>query len=230
MTKNPQGIAIVSGGLDSTVLAYYLAKDNQLNAIVSVNYAQRHAFSEMQCSAVTAQKLGVPRIALNLTSLGLVLNNSALTGNIAVPEGHYTDESMRLTVVPNRNMVLLAVATSIAVNRGCAFVAYGAHAGDHAIYPDCRPEFADAMATAMQLCDTAPPALMRPFLNMTKAQIVQLGHRLGVPFGDTYSCYNGEVAACGKCGTCVERLEAFAQNGLVDPIAYKDREAWRKYV
>jgi 7-cyano-7-deazaguanine synthase len=141
-----------------------------------------------------------------------------VTDGVAVPHGHYAAESMKATVVPNRNMILLAVAIGRAVAVGAEAVAYAAHAGDHTIYPDCRPEFVDALAQAALLCDWRPIQILRPFVSWTKGAIVREGVRLGVPFELTWSCYEGEERPCGKCGTCVERAEAFAQEGIVDPV------------
>lgn len=143
--------------------------------------------------------------------------------SIAVPEGHYEDESMKSTVVPNRNMILLSIATAGSIASGLEGVAYAAHAGDHAIYPDCRPAFADAMNEAIKLCDYTSQRLVRPFVSLTKADIVKAGAALGVPFERTWSCYNGGATHCGKCGTCVERIEAFKLAGVSDPTDYQIR-------
>lgn len=231
--KEPQkGIVILSGGMDSTVLAYHFARLRQLEALVSVFYGQRHS-REINCAQATAKRLCVPHIVLSMGALGVAFSNSALTckdNSIAVPHGHYAEDSMKATVVPNRNMILLSLAVGVAINRGAAFVAYGAHAGDHAIYPDCRPEFADAIAHAVSLCDWKPPHVLRPFIDMTKADIVRAGVRLNVHFDETWTCYEGGEVACGKCGTCVERLEAFALADTVDPLEYQDRISWRETV
>lgn len=221
-------IVILSGGLDSTVLAYYTAaalKDSLLGC-VSVDYGQRHRV-ELKCAIRTCAKLGVEHTLLNLGDLRSALSSSALTSQQPVPEGHYAEQSMQATVVPNRNMILLAIATGVAISKGADAVAYGAHSGDHAVYPDCRPEFAAAMDDAIRLCDYNPPKLCRPFIQKTKADIVKLGKELGVPFTDTWTCYNGGILACGRCGTCVERLEAFSEAEAEDPLAYKDREFWK---
>lgn len=128
---------------------------------------------------------------------------------------------MKLTVVPNRNMILLALAGAWAVSTKSEAIAYAAHAGDHAIYPDCRPEFAEAMQGALLLCDWHPVRIARPFLAMSKADLVKLGAELGVPFALTWSCYKGGDKHCGKCGTCVERREAFELAGVPDPTKYQ---------
>jgi 7-cyano-7-deazaguanine synthase len=224
-------IVILSGGLDSTVLAYYITKSNRhsLLGCVSVDYGQRHRV-ELTCAQRTARKLGVPHYLVDLTGLRSLLSRSALTSSQPVPEGHYAEDSMKATVVPNRNMILISIAVGIGISKGAEVVAYGAHSGDHAIYPDCRPEFAEALGKAVNLCDYNPPELLRPFIHKTKAEIVRIGADLDVPFTDTYTCYNGGMLACGKCGTCVERLEAFDIAGVKDPLEYQDREFWKTVV
>ena len=127
---------------------------------------------------------------------------------------------MKSTVVPNRNMIMLSLAAARAIAVGADGVAYAAHSGDHAIYPDCRPEFADAVAAALRICHYTPIELERPFVDMTKADIVRLGAELGVDFSKTWSCYKGGEKHCGKCGTCVERREAFRLAGVPDPTEY----------
>ncbi len=221
-------LVILSGGLDSTVLAYHLASqpDIQLVGAVSVDYRQRHRY-EILCAHRTADKLNIPHMVLDIPSMREFMPTSALTSMLPVPKGHYAADSMRATVVPNRNMILIALATGVAISLRADGIAYGAHSGDHAIYPDCRPEFADALANTIALCDENPPQLWRPFIEWSKADIVHRGLFLGVPWEDTWTCYEGVEpghypSACGTCGTCVERLEAFAKCGAVDPIPYRD--------
>jgi 7-cyano-7-deazaguanine synthase len=220
-------LVILSGGLDSTVLAYKYFHEAQLDGCVSVNYGQRHR-KELRSAQRTCELMSVPHYLLELADLRNVLSGSALTGSQPVPEGHYAEDSMKATVVPNRNMILIALAVGVAISTRSKFVAYGAHAGDHAIYPDCRPEFAAAVDSAVALCDYNPPQLVRPFINMTKASIVMLGKDLHVPFEQTWSCYKGGPYHCGRCGTCVERLEAFSLAGIEDPSQYIDRNYWKE--
>jgi 7-cyano-7-deazaguanine synthase len=220
-------IVILSGGMDSTVLAYHTAHSggHELIGCVSVNYGQRHS-KELDCAKATCVDLKVPHYLLELSNLRKFISSSALTGDQEVPEGHYAEESMKATVVPNRNMILLALATGVAITKGARVIAYGAHTGDHTIYPDCRPEFAGAMSQAIALCDWEPPTLARPFINISKADIVRMGLSLNVPFDQTWTCYKGGDRACGRCGTCVERLEAFNIVGATDPLTYEDRTSW----
>ena len=150
-----------------------------------------------------------------------LFGKSSLTdAETEVPEGGYREENMKSTVVPNRNMIMISVAAARAIAIGAGSVAYAAHSGDHAIYPDCRPEFADALAGALRLCHYFPIGLERPFVGMTKADIVRLGADLGVDFSKTWSCYKGGERHCGKCGTCAERKEAFRLAGIPDPTEY----------
>ena len=160
------------------------------------------------------------RIA-DLSAINPLLGNNSLSSDqTEIPEGHYEEESMKLTVVPNRNMIMLSVAVGWALALKFDAVAYGAHSGDHAIYPDCREEFAQALDRAVSLCDWHGMRLMRPFVKMDKGEIAKRGAALGVPFDLTWTCYKGGDVHCGKCGACQERREAFATHGIYDPVAF----------
>lgn len=214
-------VSLLSGGLDSTVLATFLKEVGNEVFTLSIDYGQRHA-KELSAAARVASALHLPHARVDLRSIRpLLLGSSQTDTRVAVPEGHYTDESMKLTVVPNRNMILLGVAVAAAIGQGADYVAYAAHAGDHAIYPDCRAEFVEAIGKAVALCDWKPPGLWAPFVMMTKAGIARLGASLGAPMYLTWSCYKGEELHCGKCGTCVERKEAFEDAGVADPTKYE---------
>lgn len=214
-------VVLLSGGLDSSTLVYSLKESADSVLALSILYGQRHAI-ELESARLVAQEAGVQHRVVDLgVAAASLLSGSALTGGEEVPHGHYAHESMKATVVPNRNMVLLALAGAAAISRGANAVAYAAHAGDHAIYPDCRPEFIHAMGRALDLADYEPLTLLTPFSDLTKADIVQLGDRLGVPFALTYSCYEGKEVHCGACGTCVERREAFELAGVEDPTLYQ---------
>ena len=217
---------VLSGGLDSSVLSYALKARGIPIKALTVLYGQRHSKEQGAASAI-AGKLHIEHKILALPELKQLLGSQCALVNddLQIPEGHYEDESMQQTVVPNRNMILLSLATAWSVAMECAGVAYAAHSGDHAIYPDCRPEFAEALAAAIALCDDHPQHLLRPFVGLTKAQIVSIGARLGVPFGLTWSCYKGADVHCGRCGTCTERIEAFQLAGVPDPTMYEDSKA-----
>lgn len=218
-----KAIAIVSGGMDSVTLAYLLASRGYTLHLLSFNYGQRHV-RELEYAARCAADLGAQHTIIDLSSITPLLSGSALTDNIDVPEGHYAALNMRLTVVPNRNAIMLSIAYAVAVAEGATVVATGVHAGDHPIYPDCRPEFIAAF-DAMELHATDGYAadglhLYAPFVHMSKAEIVALGASLFVPYEHTWSCYKGGDAHCGVCGTCVERREAFQLAGVADPTKY----------
>jgi len=215
-----QIVLIHSGGLDSTVLLHHLRAEGHALRTLSVHYGQKHA-RELDHAAAQAARLGIEHRMADLRPITPLLGASSLTSaDTAVPQGHYAEESMKATVVPNRNMLLLALATSWAISLRADGIAYAAHSGDHTIYPDCRPEFAEAMARAIGLADWHRVELIRPFVDWTKADIVRRGAELGVPFAETWSCYVGGDSHCGRCGTCIERREAFHLAGVPDPTAY----------
>lgn len=217
-------VVVLSGGMDSAVLLHHHLRGKEEVRAITINYGQRHDI-EVTHAQDLAQSLGVPWHCANLNQLCHTLPGSSQTDSIClVPEGHYAEESMKLTVVPNRNMILLAVAIGHAIAHQFDFVSYGAHAGDHAIYPDCRPEFAEALNNVAGLCDWRPISLLRPFVHLTKAGIAKLGAEMNVDFRKTYSCYKGGRVHCGRCGTCVERLLAFEEAGVPDTTEYLDRE------
>jgi 7-cyano-7-deazaguanine synthase len=215
-----RSILLLSGGLDSAVLLYHLKSCNIVVQTLSINYNQRHC-KELEAARVIALSSGVIHRVADISAISPLLAGSALTSDtISVPLGHYEDDTMKITVVPNRNMILLSIATGWAISTGFDSVAYAAHSGDHAIYPDCRAEFTDAMDTAMALCDWQPIKLIRPFVKWTKADIVRRGQELNVPMELTWSCYQGNDIHCGQCGTCVERREAFVLAGINDLTQY----------
>lgn len=219
---------VCSGGLDSVSLAHILAADHALSRIVSFDYGQRHR-KELDFARAASARLAVPFHPIDMRPVGAALTGSALTDEIDVPDGHYAEETMRVTVVPNRNAIMLTIAFGIAAAAGDDAVAAAVHGGDHFIYPDCRPGFTDAFA-AMQraaLDGYADVALHVPFVRKSKADIVAEGARAGTPFAETWSCYKGGVIHCGRCGTCVERREAFDLAGVADPTTYADPDYWR---
>lgn len=215
-------IIIISGGLDSTVLLYkQIAEGHEVKAL-SVNYGQKHK-RELLFAQVTCEKLGIEHQIVNLTEITKLLGGSSQTDqNIQVPDGHYAEESMKITVVPNRNMIMLSIAAGWAIATKSEVVCYGAHAGDHAQYPDCRIEFINELARALKLCDWNSIELEAPFANISKADIVKLGSELKVPFEKTWSCYKDGTIHCGVCGTCYERRLAFEEVGIIDPTPYLD--------
>jgi 7-cyano-7-deazaguanine synthase len=217
-----KALVLFSGGLDSTVLATQLKAEGAETRLLSIDYGQRHA-RELKRAEQIAKSLELSHQVLRLPDLGPLLGGSSLTDdNVELPEGHYAEESMKATVVPNRNMILLALAGGHALSIKFDTIAYAAHAGDHTIYPDCRPEFADAMETALGLADWEKLSLHRPFVHLSKTDLVKKGAQLGAPLHLTWSCYAGREIHCGKCGTCVERKEAFALAKIPDPTEYEN--------
>jgi 7-cyano-7-deazaguanine synthase len=217
-----RGVVIISGGMDSTTLLYDVVHRGYDISAVTFDYGQKHR-REIACAQQTSRKLSVPHRIVELPVLN-ELAPSALTRNEwAVPEGHYAEDVMKQTVVPNRNMVFLALAAAYAIGIGARSIFYGAHSGDHPIYPDCRPAFVSAMSTALHLADWSDLILEVPYLYLTKADILRIGLDLGVDYKETWTCYRGEEVACGTCGACTERLEAFRETGKEDPLAYAAR-------
>lgn len=219
-------LLILSGGLDSAV-ALWMLKPNV--RCLTFDYGQRHD-KEIGRARVLSEIAKVPHEVANISSLRPLISKGSVSGRDSVPEGHYAEESMKSTVSPNRNMIMISIAVAHAISVGCDKVVFGAHAGDHAIYPDCRGMFVEAMENAILLGNWDQVFLDAPFLHLSKADIVVKGSQLGVPFHLTWSCYNGRTLPCGKCGTCVERLEAFHLAGLADPLTYEDREWWRTQI
>jgi 7-cyano-7-deazaguanine synthase len=218
---------IFSGGIDSTTLLYKLLDEGKEVSTVTFNYGQRHR-PELEAAHTILQLLKLRGQGLNLNQAPgfneFMRGSSQVDTRIAVPEGHYADPSMKTTVVPNRNMVMLALAAAYCVSHDIHQLSYAAHAGDHAIYPDCRPAFVTAMDTALAQALYAEQSVVldTPFLTWSKANIVEWGHVHDVPFQLTYSCYNGRPHHCGRCGTCVERREAFRLAGVNDPTTYEN--------
>lgn len=214
-------IAIVSGGLDSVTLAHVLAKQGHEINCLSFDYGQRHK-KELDFARTAGYDIGGYWDLIDLTGLTKHIGGSSLTDDIQVPDGHYTEENMKITVVPNRNAIMLSIAYGVAVARKADAVAIAVHAGDHFIYPDCRPEFIsnfDAMQKKA-IEGFGEVKLLAPFINYTKADIVKAGASAGVLFSKTWSCYKGADVHCGTCGTCVERKEAFELAGVKDVTMY----------
>lgn len=215
-----QVVVLVSGGMDSVTALHWAMEQHQVAAAVSFDYGAKHNPCELPLAAGHAARLGVPHICLPLNFINEHFDSALLQRGGDIPKGHYQAESMKQTVVPFRNAIMLAIAAGLAESRGASALVIAAHAGDHAIYPDCRETFMLAMAEAMREGTYAGIELLRPFIAMDKAAIVREGHRLNVPFEDTWSCYVGGQVHCGSCGTCVERREAFTKAGVGDPTIY----------
>ena len=211
-------IIIVSGGVDSVTLMHEYA--DRIALAVTFDYGPNHNAREIECARWQCARLGIEHLVIPLEFMGEYFHSSLLDGAGAIPEGRYDDASMRSTVVPFRNGIMLAVAAGLAESRGLAYVMIANHGGDHAIYPDCRPGFIGAMSKAISEGTYDGVAILAPYTNITKAEIVAHGARLGVDYAHTYSCYRGAEQHCGTCGTCTERKEAFEINNLEDPVDY----------
>jgi 7-cyano-7-deazaguanine synthase len=224
-------LAVASGGMDSSTLCYYLKDRGDLAGVVSVDYGQRHR-RELESAKKIAQNLGVHWTLIDLTALGSLLTGSALTDDLDVPHGHYAADNMKVTVVPNRNMILLAAAGGVAVAQGASKLATAVHAGDHFVYPDCRPEFIQAVSETLMVATAGfgDVEVEAPFVLNTKAEIAATGEALMVPWEQTWTCYEGGAVHCGRCATCVERIEAFHLAGVNDPTEYADTEYWKTVV
>ena len=212
-------VIILSGGMDSVTLLHNYKE--QIALAITFNYGSNHAQREIACAAENCKELGIEHLVIPLDFMHQYFRSSLLQGGEAIPEGHYTAENMKSTVVPFRNGIMLAIAAGIAESRGLHNVMIANHAGDHTIYPDCRPEFIIAMNDAI-ISGSNGVKLFAPYTNITKTDICALGARIGVDFSKTYSCYKGGEKHCGKCGTCVERKEAFQLAGVSDPTEYED--------
>ena len=214
-----KAVVIISGGMDSTTLLYEIKDKYDKVYGLSFNYKQRH-MKELECAMRTCACLGVEHKIMDLSVLNELAPSSLTRDDWDVPEGHYADENMKETVVPNRNMVMLSLATSFAISKKAHSLYYGAHSGDHDIYPDCRLEFVLSIQRSVELCDWHQLRLKAPYLKMDKGDIVIKGKRLNVDYSLTWTCYKGLDVSCGKCGSCTERLEAFEKANLKDPLEY----------
>jgi len=230
--NEPKIVVIVSGGMDSITLLYLAlhdaGKDPKNIKALSFNYGQKHK-KELGKAHQICVNLGIEHHIIQLP-IGEFLTSALTTKETKVPEGHYAQANMSQTVVPNRNMIMLSQAYAYATSIGFDKVYFGAHAGDHPIYPDCRLSFVIALNNALKVANEgySKVYIAAPFINITKGQIVRIGRTLDVPYEDTWSCYKGENRPCGKCGTCVERTEAFLSNNIKDPAM--TNEEWQKAV
>lgn len=211
-------LLVLSGGLDSTTLLYDYA--DSIALAVTFQYGSNHNKREAAFAKYHCDKLGIEHIEIDLAFMGKYFKSSLLDGAEAIPEGNYDEDNMKSTVVPFRNGIMLSVAAGLAESRGLKNVMMANHSGDHAIYPDCRPEFVKAMTAAIEAGTYEGVKLVAPYTNITKADIVSRGAKLGIDYSKTYSCYKGSEHHCGVCGTCRERKEAFALAGVKDDTIY----------
>jgi 7-cyano-7-deazaguanine synthase len=213
-------LVLLSGGMDSVTALHWARSEHEVVGAVSFDYGAKHNHREIPLAAWHCGETGVHHDVIELDFVNRLFASDLLKSGGEVPEGHYADENMKKTVVPFRNGIMLAIACGIAESRGAEGLVIAAHAGDHTIYPDCREPFMQGMAAAMREGTYARIELLRPFIHLDKAGIAKLGVSLGVDYGKTWSCYKGGELHCGKCGTCVERIEAFQLAGIEDPTVY----------
>ncbi len=211
-----KALIIYSGGMDSTVLLHKY-KDN-IDLAISFYYGSKHNEREYKSAQSNTKVLNIEHEKINLGFLNDHLKSDLLNSGGDVPDGHYEEPSMKRTVVPFRNAIMLSIAVGIAESRGLDTILLGSHAGDHAIYPDCRPDFTNAFSLAAQAGTYGKIQVIAPFQNITKREIGIIGHKIGIDFDKTYTCYNGGDRHCGKCGACTERKEAL--EGF-DPTIYE---------
>lgn len=228
--KKDKVVIIYSGGMDSTVLLYKLVANYGARNVLalSFNYQSKHNDREFRGAVASCSKLGVKLKRISLANVSKHLKSNLLKTGGKIPQGHYEEESMKKTVVPFRNGIMLAIACGIAESHGAKYVAIGNHAGDHAVYPDCRATFVDSMNEAMAYGTYLGVNILSPFKFKSKADIALLGETLGVHWQNTYSCYNGGALHCGKCSTCFERREAFDIAKVYDPTPYMDLTPFKK--
>jgi 7-cyano-7-deazaguanine synthase len=213
-------VVLVSGGMDSIAALYDARSTHEVVSALSFNYGSKHNLCEIPFARRHCEALGIDHRVIPLAFINECFTSHLLASGGEIPDGHYEEETMKQTVVPFRNGIMLAIAAGYAESLGAEGLVIAAHAGDHAIYPDCREGFMEAMDAAMRQGTYAGVRLLRPFIHFTKAQIARRGHELGVDFAQTWSCYKGGDRHCGTCGTCVERREAFLLAGLPDPTDY----------
>jgi len=217
-------VVLCSGGMDSVTALHWARAQHTVVAAVSFDYGAKHNARELPFAAEHADRLGIRHEIVKLDFVNRLFASDLLTSGGDIPEGHYEAANMKQTVVPFRNAVMLSIATGFAESAGAEGLVIAAHGGDHAIYPDCREAFMRAMGDAMRLGTYAEVALLRPFISYSKGRIVSEGAKLGVNFARTWSCYKGTATHCGKCGTCVERREAFIEAGVPDPTGYESTD------
>ena len=216
-------VVLVSGGMDSvTALNHAKAQGYEIAAGLSFDYGSKHNHKELPMAKWHCDQLGIDHRIVNLDFMDELFESDLLKSGGDIPEGHYEAENMKQTVVPFRNGIMLSIAAGYAESIGAEALVIAAHSGDHAIYPDCREDFMRPMAEAITAGTFEKIEVLRPFIQMRKEDIAKRGAELKVDFRQTWSCYKGGELHCGKCGTCVERIEAFALAGMEDPTIYEE--------
>lgn len=213
-------VIIVSGGMDSITLLYEYKDRIALG--ISFDYGSNHNAKEIPFAELHCKRLGIKHITISLGFMHEYFKSSLLEGADAIPEGNYDEDNMKSTVVPFRNGIMLAIAAGVAESNGLKYVMMANHSGDHTIYPDCRPEFVNAMTAATSAGTYIGVQILAPYTDITKADIARHGKKLGIDYAETWSCYKGGDIQCGKCGTCRERKEALRDAGIDDTTIYEE--------
>jgi 7-cyano-7-deazaguanine synthase len=213
-------ILIYSGGMDSTTMLYEYHE--RIAIALSFDYGSKHNAKELECARYHCGKLGISHVVIPLAFMQQYFKSSLLIGGEDIPEGNYDDENMKSTVVPFRNGIMLAIAAGLAESNGLLHVMMANHGGDHAIYPDCRPEFVSSMSEAISNGTYEHLTILAPYTDITKSDIAIRGKRLGIDYAHTWSCYKGGDKHCGKCGTCTERKQALQDAGIIDDTDYEE--------
>ncbi|CAN5864900.1 7-cyano-7-deazaguanine synthase QueC [soil metagenome] len=217
-------LVLLSGGMDSVTALYWAAQEHEVVGTVSFDYGSKHNAKEIPMAQWHAEQLQVKHDVITLDFVNQLFSSDLLKSGGDIPDGHYAEESMKRTVVPFRNGIMLSIACGLAESRDAEALVIAAHSGDHAIYPDCREPFMQAMASAMKEGTYVGIELLRPFIEGDKTAIARRGQAMGIDYAKTWSCYKGGEIHCGTCGTCVERREAFILAGIEDPTEYESRE------
>lgn len=215
-------IVLVSGGMDSVTALYDAVRKYDIISGISFDYGAKHNKREIPFAEYHCQKLEIQHVVISLDFINQLFKSDLLKSGGEVPEGHYEELSMKQTVVPFRNGIMMSIVAGYAESEGAKGLIIAAHSGDHAIYPDCREDFMKSMGEAIRLGTYVQIEVIRPFIAMNKAEIAKRGQELDVDFSHTWSCYKGSDIHCGKCGTCVERREAFILAGMKDPTVYRE--------
>jgi 7-cyano-7-deazaguanine synthase len=213
-------IVLVSGGLDSVCALHEAAATHEVIAGLSFDYGAKHNHRELPMAELHCRRLGIRHEMVRLNCIGELFSSALLKKGAAIPDSHFNAPAMKQTIVPFRNGIFLATAAGFAESVGAGSIIIAAHAGDHVIFPDCRAEYLDAMSAAIRLGTDSRVKILRPFIRLSKAQIVKRGQKLGVNLAETWTCYKGGKLHCGTCGACVERREAFAASKIPDPTKY----------
>lgn len=221
MTTQAKGLIVLSGGMDSVTLLHDFKESIAL--AVSFNYGSNHNDKEIHFAQLHCKQLNIPHIVLNMVEVFKHFESSLLQGSDAIPDGHYAEENMKSTVVPFRNGIMLSIAAGLAETKGLTELYIANHFGDHAIYPDCRNSFVNAMSQAISEGTYEGIKVNAPYTSISKSAIARIGKKLNIDYSQTWSCYKGLDKQCGTCGTCVERIEAMRDAEIIDTTDYLNK-------